>query len=155
MKKILTISSLFLIMSCSDVKENDEDSIESDFEPILPYVYLKCEERTFGNVELVARYALLIRLLPDESVDILSERNDGFKWVSADYVDITLDNYSFESPVYRYRLERSSLILWLSRFDNYHSADCLETSEEKIEEEIQEIISYKSSRQRLWKKFYF
>ena len=35
MKKILTISSLFLIMSCSDVKENDEDSIESDFEPIF------------------------------------------------------------------------------------------------------------------------
>ena len=149
MKRILTIFSLFLIMSCSDVKENDEDSIERDFEPILPYVYLKCEERTFGKGELVARYALLIRLIPDESVDILSERNDGFKWVSANYVYITLDNYSFESPVYRYRLERSSLILWLSRFDNYHSADCLETSEEKIEEEIQEIISYKRSRQKI------
>tara|TARA_B100000214_G_C23793026_1_gene546782 strand:+ start:216 stop:683 length:468 start_codon:yes stop_codon:yes gene_type:complete len=155
MKKIFIILSLFLIESCSEVKENDEDSIEkdvkpeTDVEPILPYVYLKCEEITLGRGELVARYALLIRLIPDESVDILSERNDGFKWVSADWLNITLDEYSFESTLYRYRLDRSSLMLWLSRFDNYHSADCLETSEEKIEEEIQEIISYKRSRQKI------
>ena len=130
MKKIIFVTSLFLIFSISLVS----DSLENQ--------YLDCGKPT-QNID---RQFLLLKVFPNKTVATLDKN---LQWVEENPTSVNLDEYVFESDIGIYELKRDTLELLLISNGEIHSTFCSISSKEKLENEIQSIIERKVLNQKI------
>ena len=106
------------------------------------YTYLDCGEPD----QVFERQNLLLRVIPNKSIDLLDKNLD---WKDGESL-IDLDEYLFFGAFGLYELKRESLELTIyPNDDGPKKHTCQKTTKEKVETEIESIKSFKKLKQKI------